>query len=87
MLGDGGEYVRIVTFVYPRETVSVSSLGSFSSVGSSSKPSNPSFPVSVGACHIQEYFKKKRERKRKFIKPHQEKARHEERINIGKVIF
>ena len=34
---DGGDKVNIVPFVYPRRTVSVSSLGSFSSVGSSYK--------------------------------------------------
>ena len=33
---DGGEEVNIVNFVYPCGTVSVSSLGSFLSVGSSS---------------------------------------------------
>ena len=66
---DGGDKVSIVPFVYPRGTVSVSSLGYFSSVGSSSKPSRPSFPLSLGAHHIQEYLKKKRGRKRKFIQP------------------
>ena len=66
--------------LYPCGTVSVSSIGSFSSVSYSSKPSHTSLPVSIGACHIQEYFKKKRGRKRKFIKPQQEKARHEERM-------
>ena len=35
---NGGDKVNIVPFVYPRGTVSVSSLGSFLSVGSSSKP-------------------------------------------------
>ena len=72
-------------FVYPRGTVSVSSLGSFLYVGSSYKPSHPSLPISLIARHIQEYFKKKR-RKRKFIKPYQEKARHEERMKRVKVI-
>ena len=86
MLGDGGEDVSIVTVVYPRGMVSVSSLGYFSSVGSSYKPYHPSLPVSVRAHHIQEYLKNKRVRKRKFIMPHQEKARHEERIKRGKVI-
>ena len=44
-------------------------------------------PVSFGERHIQEYFKKKkRGRKRKFIKPQQEKARTEEQIKRGKVI-
>ena len=52
----GGDEVNIVPFVYPRGTVSVSSLVSFSSVGSSSKPSRPYLPLSLGARHIQEYF-------------------------------
>ena len=76
MLGDGGEYFSIVPVVYPRGAVSVSSLDYFSSVGSPSKPSHPSFPVSIGARHIQEYFKKNRGKKLKFIKPQQEKSRH-----------
>ena len=66
---DGGEEVNDMPLVYPRGTVSVSSLGSFLSVGSSSKPSYPSLPLSIGAHNIQEYFKRKRGRKRKFIKP------------------
>ena len=56
MLGDGGEDVSILPVVYPCGTVSVSSLGYFSSVGFSSKPSHPYLPVSLGARHIQEYF-------------------------------
>ena len=83
---DGGDEVSMVTFVYPCGAVSVSSLGYFSSVGSSSKASHPSLPLSLGACHIQEYFKKKRGRKRKFIQTHQDKAGHEERMQQGKVI-
>ena len=43
---DGSDEVNYVPFVYPRGTVSVSSLGSFSYVGSSSKPSHPSLPLS-----------------------------------------
>ena len=73
-------------FVYPCGTVSVSSLVSFLSVGSSSKPSHPSLPLSLGAPNIQEYFKMKRGRKRKFIKQQQEKARQEERMKQVKVI-
>ena len=38
---DRGGEVNYVPFVYPRGTVSVSSLGPFLSVGSSSKPSHP----------------------------------------------
>ena len=82
---DGGDEVNYVPFVYPRGTVSVSSLGSFSSVGSFSKSSHPSLPLSLGAHNIQEYFKRKRGRKRKFIKPQQEKARQEEQMKRVKV--
>ena len=80
MLEDGGEYVSIVPVVYPCWTVSISSLAYFSSIGSSSKPSHPSLPVSLRACHIQDCFNNKRGRKRKFIKPQQEKARHGDRM-------
>ena len=48
---DGGEEVSIVNFVYPRETVSVSSLGYFPSVGSSYKPYNPSLSLSRSTPH------------------------------------
>ena len=65
----GGEKVSIVPFVYYCGMVGVSSLGSFLSIASSSKTSHPSLPLSLGARHIQEYFKKKRGRKQKFIKP------------------
>ena len=44
---DGDDKVSRVTFVYPCGTVSVSSLGYFSSVGSSSKPSHPSLTHSI----------------------------------------
>ena len=84
---DGGEKVNIVPFVYPSGTVSVSSLSYFLSIGSSSKPSHPYLPLSLGARHIQEYIKKKRGRKRKKIKPQQEKSRHEERMKQYKVVF
>ena len=83
---DGGDEVNNVPFVYPRGTDSVSSLDYFSSVGSSYKHSHPSLPLSLGARQIQDYFKKKRGRKRKFIKPQQEKSRHEDRMNQGNVI-
>ena len=61
VLGYGGEDVSIVPVVYPHGTVSVSSLGYFLSVGSSSKPSYPSLPVPHIERHIQEYSKNKRE--------------------------
>ena len=67
----------------PRGTVSVSSLGYFSSVGSSSKLSHPSLPLFLGAHHIQEYFNKKRVRKRKFIKPQENKSSVEEHCCLG----
>ena len=67
-------------FVYPRGMVSVSSPGSFLSVGSSSKTSHPSLLLSIGEHNIQEYVKRKRGRKRKFIKPQKEKARQEEQM-------
>ena len=57
---DGCDKVNYVPFVYPRGTVSVSSLGSFLSVGSSYKPSHPSLPLSLGAHNIQQCFKRKR---------------------------
>ena len=68
---DGGDEVSIMPFVYPRGTVSVSSICSFSFVGSSSKLSHPYLPLSLKAHNIQDYFKRKRGRKRKFIKPQQ----------------
>ena len=86
MLGDGFEDVNIVPIAYPRGTVSVSSLGSILSVGSSSKNSRLSLPVSLGSGQIQEYLKNKRGRKRKFMNPQQEKARHEEQMKRSKVI-
>ena len=78
MLGYVSEDVSVVPVVYPCGTVSISSLGYFSSVGSSSKPYHTSLPVSLEARHNKEYFKNNRGRKRKFIKPQQEKDRHEE---------
>ena len=88
VLGSGGEEVSIVPVVFPHGTVSISSLGYFLSVGYYSKPSHPSFPLYLGARHIQEYFKKKkRGRKRKCIEPQQEKASHEERMKQSMAIF
>ena len=86
MLGYGGDEVIILSFVYPRGTVIVSSLGYFLSVVSCNKPYHSSLPTSIGARHIQEYLKKKRGRKQKFIRPQQEKARNEESMKRGKVI-
>ena len=47
VLGDLGEEVIKVPVVYPCGTVSISSLGLFSSIASSSKPSRPYFPLSL----------------------------------------
>ena len=71
MLGCGGEDVSIVTLLYASGTVSVSLLGSFLSVGSSSKSSHPSLPISLLACRVEDYFSKKRGRQQNFIKPQQ----------------
>ena len=69
MLVGGGGKVSVLPDVYPCGTVSVSSLGSFLSVGSSTKPSHPSLTLSLVVHRIQEYFKKNRVRKQKYIKP------------------
>ena len=53
VLGGEGEDVSIVPVVYPRGTVSVSSLGYFSSVGYYSKPSHPYLPISLRARLIR----------------------------------
>ena len=78
MLGGGGDEVSTIPIFYPRGMVSVSSLGSFPSVGSSSKPSHNSLPLSLVVHYIQYYLKKKMERKQKYINPQEDKARHEE---------
>ena len=65
VLGGGGDEVSVMNVVYPRGTVSVSSISSFSSVISLSKPSHPSLLLSLVLHLIKEYFKKKRWRKRK----------------------
>ena len=46
MIGGGGAEVIVMPVVYHCGTVSVSSLGSFLSVGSSPKPSRPFLPLS-----------------------------------------
>ena len=53
VLGGEGEDVSIVPVVYPRGTVSVSSLVYFSSVGYYSKPSHPYLPISLRARLIR----------------------------------
>ena len=82
---DGGDEVSIVPFVYPRGTVSVSSMVYFCLLvlllNLLILPC-----LSLGARHIQEYFNNKRGRKRKFINPQKEEARNEKRMKRGKVI-
>ena len=87
MLGGGVDEVIIMPVVYPCGTVRVSSLGSFLSVGYFYKPSHPSITLSLRARHIQEYFKNKRVRNQRFIKPQQEKARCEYRRKKMRVTF
>ena len=53
---DGGDEVNYVLFVYPRGTVSVSSLGSFLSLCSSSKPSHSSLPLFLGSTQHSRVF-------------------------------
>ena len=53
MLGGGGDEFSFMPVVYPHGTVSVSSLGSFSYVGSSSKTSHTSLPLSLKVHCIQ----------------------------------
>ena len=78
MLGVDGDEFSVMPIVYSDGNVTVSSLGSFLSLGSSYKPSHPSLPLSLLFHCIQEYLKKKRGRKRKYTKLQEEKARHEE---------
>ena len=65
--------------------VSVSSLGYFPYIGYYSKPPPSYLPLSILACHIEEYVNKKRGRKRKFIKPQEDSDRREERGNKMRV--
>ena len=51
--GGRGDEVSIMPVSYLFGTVSVSSPGYFSSVGSSSKPSHPSLLISLVPFHIQ----------------------------------
>ena len=78
MLGGGGDSVNMISSISTYETVCILSLGYFLSVGYSSKPSHSSLSISLEKRHIQDYFKNKRGRKQKYIKPQQEKARYEE---------
>ena len=79
VIGGGCDEVSIMPVVPPRRKIIVSSICSFLSVGSSSKPYHPSLHIFIGARHIKKYFKKKRVRNRKFINPQEDKAINEER--------
>ena len=85
MIVGGGDDVSFMPFVYHHGTVSVSSLGYFFSVGSSSKTCHPSLNPSLGLHRIKEYFKKKRRRKRKHIKPQDENYRHKQEMKKMRV--
>ena len=86
VLGGGGKEVSKVPVAYPRGVIIFSSLGSFLSVGYSYKPSYPFPPLYIGARHNHEYSNKRRDRKRKCIKPHQDNASNEEQIKRSEVI-
>ena len=75
-----------MNFVYPRGTDSVSSLLFFAGWFFFLPLASYFASLSLGAHLIQGYLNKKRGRKRKVIKPHQEKVRHEERMKRGNVI-
>ena len=60
LLGGGGDEFSDMPVFYPVGKVSVSSIGSFFSVGSSYKPSRSSLIISLVLHCIQYYFKKKR---------------------------
>ena len=80
VIGCVWDEVSVMPIVYPCGTVSVSSLGYFVSVGSSSKTSHPSVYISIGVNCIQQHFNKKRGRNQKYIKPQEKKARHEQQM-------
>ena len=65
MLGGDGDEVGFMPVVFPSGRVSVSSLGYFSSVGSSYKSSHTSPPISLRVHRNKYYFKKKRGRTQK----------------------
>ena len=77
MLGHGENEFSIMSIVSTCGLVRVFLLGSFTSVGSSFKPSYYSLPIYPGALNIQDLLNNKTERKRRLINPQQDKARHE----------
>ena len=85
MLGGDGYEVIFMPVVYLHGKVSVSSLGSFLSVGSSYKPYHPYLTLSLGVHCIQDYLDNKRGRKRKYFKPQEKKARHEKQMKQMRV--
>ena len=86
MIGYVVDEFGIIHFVYLCGLVSVSSLGPCFYVNSSSKNSHSSLPISLGALHIQEYFKNKRARKIRFIKILRDKASHEDQRKKMRVL-
>ena len=87
VLGGGGEEFSVMPVVYPRGTVRVLSLSSFLYVVSSSNTSHPPLTLSHVLNHIQEYFKKNRGRRKKYIKPQEEKARRKNHMKQMRVTF
>ena len=87
MLGGGGNEGSAMPVVYPRGTLSFSSLSSYFSVGSSYKPSHPSLPIFIVVHHIQEYSNKKRGKKLKYINQQEEKVGNEDQIKQMRVKF
>ena len=85
VLGVFGDVASFMPVVYPHGTVSVSSLSSFSYAGSSYKPACLSITLSLVVHLIQDYFKKERGRKRKYITPQEEKSRREQKMKKMRV--
>ena len=85
VLGGGGDEVSSIPAVYPCGMIIVSSLGSFLYVGSSYKPYHPSLNLYIRVHHIQEYFKKKRGRKKKYIKPQEDNVRRDQQMKKMRV--
>ena len=65
--GGGVDKVSIISVVSLRGPFGILSLGSFLSVGSSSKPSHSSLPSSLGARHINKFFKKRKGSKKNLL--------------------
>ena len=86
VLGGGGDEVSFTPVVYPCGTVHVLSLSYFLYVVSSYNTSHPPLSsLSLGVHRIQEYFEKNRVRRKKYIKPQEEKARRENQMKQMRV--